>query len=136
MINSFVGQYRWLSNFSISHVLYDTKFYPTVENAYQAAKTTGSRIPFETCSPGVAKRLGRRIKIRCNWDNMKIDIMRSLLVQKFKKGNMFADYLINTGCEKIVEGNTWGDIFWGVCNGVGSNNLGKLLMDIRRDLIK
>ena len=35
-----------------------------------------------------------------------------------------------------IEGNTWNDTFWGVCNGQGQNWLGKILMLVRSELNK
>ena len=42
--------------------------------------------------------------------------------------------LLETGNQELVEGNTWGDIFWGVCNGKGQNWLGKILMMVRDEI--
>ena len=61
--------------------------------------------------------------------------MKKLLKQKFQQGTYYAELLKNTYPRKIIEGNTWGDIYWGVCDGIGENNLGKLLMEIRQNLI-
>ena len=109
----------------------DSVIYPSVENAYQAAKTTGDRTVFCSCGPGEAKRLGRQLVIREDWDKIKIEVMRDLIRQKFKKDSLLGTRLLLTGDELLVEGNSWGDVFWGVCNGVGENNLGKILMEQR-----
>jgi predicted NAD-dependent protein-ADP-ribosyltransferase YbiA (DUF1768 family) len=82
-----------------------------------------------------AKKLGRQVQIRRDFDANKLDIMFKLLRLKFANAEL-AKMLIDTGDTILVEGNTWNDTFWGICNGVGQNNLGKLLMLVRRELIK
>jgi ribA/ribD-fused uncharacterized protein len=136
MINEFRGKYRWLSNFHIINVVYDNEIYPSVEHAYQAAKTLNidDRIRIKNCNTcGEAKRLGYTVKMRENWDQIKFDIMKDLVTQKFSQYPL-NQWLLETGDQELVEGNTWNDIFWGVCNGFGLNNLGKILMEIRDKL--
>ncbi len=136
-ITSFKGEYRWLSNFWLTPVTYQGYVYPSTENAYQAAKSyrfvDGN--PFLTCTPAKSKRLSRQRIIRTDWDDVKLDVMRAVLVQKFCPGSYLAAQLVATGAAEIIEGNTWGDIFWGVCDGVGENHLGRLIMEIRSGLI-
>ena len=128
-ILEFSGEYRWLSNFWTCKVTLDGVSYASVENAYQAAKTAKHfRTPFESCNAAQAKKLGRLIGIRPDWDLVKIDVMRSLIEQKFEPGSELALRLVNTGNVLIVEGNSWGDTFWGVCKGRGLNKLGEILM--------
>lgn len=135
-IDSFQGRHRWLSNFWPSAVLMDGLLYGSVENAYQAAKAHPSqRRPFlGCCSPGQAKRLGRRVPLPADWEQRKVGVMRSLLRDKFSPGSQLAAQLLATGDAPLVEGNTWGDRFWGVCGGVGENHLGRLLMERRAEL--
>lgn len=137
MIRSFKDNYRFLSNFWPAPVELDGMLYPSVENAYQAAKTLseGERDAFLTATPGKAKKLGRRLKIRSDWESVKISIMRDLLEKKFQYKALRA-LLIATGETPIEEGNTWGDTFWGVYRGVGENHLGKLLMEIREQMLR
>ena len=137
MINSFNGNYRFLSNFFESPVLFEKKVYPTVEHAYQAAKTTDDAAREKICrakTPGSAKRIGRKVKLRPLWDTIKINIMYNLLKQKFTVHPELYQQLLDTDNEELIEGNTWKDTFWGVCNGVGENWLGKLLMKVRKEL--
>lgn len=137
MINSFTGEYRWLSNFWPCDVTFEGMDYSTVEAAYVAAKTLDTEIRKQIQSlstPGKCKSFGRKIKLRDDWRDVRIDVMRSLLLQKFSYGTELATKLIDTGDCEIVEGNEWGDTFWGVSGGHGSNHLGKILMDIRRQL--
>ncbi|USM11550.1 swarming motility protein [Citromicrobium phage vB_CbaS-RXM] len=140
LIYGFQGRYRFLSNFHpVRRGVYLDGFrYPTVEHAYQAAKTLCPVERAEIChakTPGEAKRLGREVTIRENWAVHRLCSMEGLLRQKFAPRTYLAGQLKNTGTKKIVEGNTWGDTFWGRCNGKGHNHLGELLMEIRQDLI-
>lgn len=138
MIVSFSGAHRWLSNFAPVEVVLDGEVYPTVEHAYVAAKTLdlGVRAAVRALkTPGEAKRFGRTFKLRPDWDDVKLEVMESLLRQKFLQ-LPYRQLLIETGDTPIVEGNTWGDTFWGVCRGIGHNHLGELLMTIRAELLK
>ena len=136
MINSFRGEHRFLSNFHPIEIEYEGEWYPSVEHAYQAAKTIEKsvRMFFLAGSSGDAKKLGRSINLRPDWDQVKVPIMRELLKKKFTKGTVLADKLLSTGDEELIEGNWWGDCFWGVCKGKGENWLGKLLMEVRSEL--
>jgi ribA/ribD-fused uncharacterized protein len=137
MINSFSGEFDFLSNFTPSEVIWMGVRYPTVEHAYQAAKSPSEviRRSFAYLSnPGQAKREGRKIQIREDWEEIKVNVMRSLLIQKFNNTELF-EKLKATAPHELVEGNWWNDTFWGVCRGVGKNMLGKLLMEIRDGLV-
>lgn len=131
-ITAFQGDYRFLSNFYPSEVEYTTEIYPTVEHAFQAMKTKDMderKQIREADTPGQAKRLGQKCTLRPDWDNIKLDVMEHFLHKKFKT-NPLHQQLMDTGSRELIEGNTWGDRFWGV-DGTGQNNLGKLLMKIR-----
>lgn len=140
-IDLFSGRYRFLSNFSPARVVLDGEEYPTVEHAYQAAKTQDSvwRKAIQiTATPSEAKKMGRAISkrpdlLRPDWQSVSVDIMLALLRQKFAHPDL-AEKLLSTGDSFLVEGNYWGDTFWGVCRGVGENVLGVLLMVVRYDL--
>jgi ribA/ribD-fused uncharacterized protein len=138
----FKGGYRFLSNFWPVEVGLGLITYPSVEHAYQAAKTLNTsmreRIRSAT-SPGKAKRLGREAVLRSDWEDVKLAVMRSLLVQKFhpeRNPGLHRD-LMDTGDTVLIEGNRWHDNYWGDCQCIscerkpGSNRLGKLLMEIR-----
>lgn len=134
-IVAFNGAFRFLSNFWTVDVVLDGVTYPSVENAYQAAKVRPEeRQPFVNCSAAVAKRRGREVKIAADWEEVKVDIMRDLLAQKFAPGTRLAGALLDTGDATLIEGNTWGDTFWGKCRGQGRNMLGELLMAQRAAL--
>lgn len=135
-ITSFTGKYRWLSNFSITAVKDLDIWFPTVEHAYQYAKQStpaGRAAVMRADTPGAAKRAARRFGMRPDWDVIKVNVMRQLLWEKFKIPT-YQFMLLATGDAELIEGNTWGDRFWGVCDGIGENHLGRLLMEIREDL--
>lgn len=138
MIDRFRGNYAFLSNFYPSPIVYGGGEYPTVEHAYQAAKAIKDSdiesIRLAT-SPADAKQRGRWLRgIKPDWDEIKINVMRSLIRRKFDTGSALAMRLLETGDEELVEGNTWGDTFWGVCREKGDNWLGQLLMEQRTRL--
>jgi ribA/ribD-fused uncharacterized protein len=131
---------RWkFSNFIMAEVELDGVTYPTVEHAYQAAKSMDPdvRDQIMACEkPGQAKKMGTKVDLRPDWEEVKVGIMDKLLRQKFSPGSKFYDELMETGRDEIVEWNTWHDTFWGKCTcescgGHGANILGKLLMAIR-----
>lgn len=134
-IAEFQGEYRWLSNFWPCEVVMDGEIYPSTEHAYQAAKTQDKEIRTKirnNPNPAYAKKIGKTLKDIPNWDTARLDVMEMLLRQKFSK-EPFKSKLEATGEMEIVEGNKWYDFFWGVCNNVGQNNLGKLIMKIRNE---
>lgn len=139
MIDRFFGKYRFLSNFypcEMSLGIGEFTF-PTLEHAYQASKSRDIeyRKRILACkTPGEAKKIGKLVKIRDGWDDDKLWIMETLLRRKFEK-EPFRQWLLDTGDEELIEGNTWGDTFWGVCNGKGENHLGKLLMKVRKEWV-
>jgi ribA/ribD-fused uncharacterized protein len=143
VIDSFSGEHYFLSNFYESPMnvrLGDddvTLRAPTVEHAFQAAKTHDSdqalavlRAP----TPAQAKRLGRRVTLREDWDDIKVAVMLACLREKFSPGSDLSLALLRTRPAWLVEGNTWGDLYWGQVDGRGTNMLGRLLMLVRAEL--
>lgn len=153
-IYGFFGAFRSLSNFATVAIPYIndgplvkiTKLrcpdeavpiiFTTTEHAYQACKA----LDYETLlsftkleKPGQAKRLGGQIKLRPDWDQIKIDVMTEINKIKFQQ-EPYKKLLLDTGDGYLEETNTWNDTFWGVCEGKGKNNLGHILMDIRECL--
>ena len=131
-ITDFRGDYRWLSNFHPIEVEYQGSVYPTTEAAYQAAKTDIEDERWEikqARTPGKARRLGQKVTMRPTWDSEKIGVMRDLTRQKFRNPQL-RERLI------LVESAPWGDRFWGVCEGEGENHLGRILMDVRSEILK
>lgn len=138
-ITEFRDKYRWLSNFWKVPIFLDDELIPyqSVENAYQASKTFNKviRNTIRISTAGQAKKIGQDLgqDLRGDWsDTLRIETMRKLLHQKFD-GRLpdLVQKLIQTQDAEIIEGNTWGDTFFGVCEGVGKNHLGKLLMEVR-----
>lgn len=141
MIDSFKGgDYDFLSNFHYVPVYLEGFLYRSVEHAYVAAKTEDIELrkQIAVCSsPGLVKKMGRSLTLRRDWDSIRIPVMRGLIRQKFSPFDHhdLAMKLIETFPHELVEGNWWGDKFWGVCKGEGENNLGKLLMNRRSKLL-
>jgi len=135
-IDSFSGVYRFLSNFWLHPVEMDGVIYASTEHAYQAAKTVNpaQRKQFQKAkTPGQAKALGKDVQLRSGWEGIKVMIMKNLLREKFKDPELKAK-LLATGDRDLIEGNHWKDTYWGVCEGKGLNMLGKLLMEVRKEL--
>ncbi|SRR6266446_1202054 len=147
-ITRFFGDTFYLSNFYGIEITYKGITYPSVEHAYQASKTRNRREKIRISNlkyPGDAKRAGTELKKRGlqrdDWSEVNIKIMEILLRKKFSKQHISNVWrrLLNTGDKKLIEGNPWGDRFWGMAtvgHGKlrGKNHLGKLLMKIRKDL--
>lgn len=133
-INLFRGQHRFLSNFYSCPIVFEGMLYPSLEHAFQAAKTLDPnerQTVRDMPTPGQAKRAGRKVKRRDDWDDIRVGVMRELLYQKFNEPEL-RQWLLNTGDAQLIEGNDWGDVFWGVCRGRGENWLGRLLMEVRQ----
>ena len=142
-ITSFRGDYDFLSNFYPSAVEMDGAIYPTVEHAFQAAKThdVAQRSALQNAkTPSGAKQMGRRIKRRADWFDVSLVIMESLVRQKFTKYLDLRTKLLSTNDSHLIEGNTWRDKFYGAVwdskksEWVGENHLGRILMKIRAEL--
>lgn len=135
-IKGFFEEYRWLSNFHLCPVKYTLYTFPSSENAYQAAKCLNHNdvIKFFTIPPSEAKRLGQKITIRPDWEDVKVSEMEKILISKFTLNEDLKAKLLETGEKYLEETNWWKDTFWGVCNDKGENHLGKILMKIREQL--
>jgi len=152
MINSFSGRWTFLSNFYPSKIVHQGITYPSNEHYYVAMKVNDDQmingqfypksdvreLISHVSTPGQVKRFGRTLKIRKDWDDIKLSVMEWGLREKFKDEKL-KEMLLQTGEEELVEGNWWHDNFFGVCacgscQGKGQNNLGKLLMKIRSEI--
>jgi ribA/ribD-fused uncharacterized protein len=141
MINRFDGtEHGFLSNFHLEFLDWEGIRYPHLEAAFQAAKTfdMDRRVEIaQAATPGIAKRMGRRVDLRPDWETVKDSIMLELCTIKFSKEPL-RSRLLSTGTEELIEGNTWNDKIWGCVmqNGewVGQNRLGKTLMQVRNEL--
>lgn len=133
----FRGPYAFLSNFYEAATVFEGVTYPTSEHAFQAAKSlhSGDREAIRNApTPRQAKRMGKQVKLREDWEEVKYEVMLTCLRSKFERGDLRAR-LLATWKEPLEEGNTWGDRTWGVVDGVGENLLGKALMQVRSEII-
>ena len=145
MIDTFRGEYAFLSNFYSAPVEFNGRLWASVEHAFQAAKVddeTAEQI-YLSSNPTVAKRLGRTGIMRPDWDAIKDDVMLACLRSKFQRNPTLHSRLMSTGNEELIEGNYWHDNYWGVCSCAkckekgltGLNKLGTMLMQVRKENI-
>lgn len=138
MINDFHGEHFYLSNFYDARVTWEGLTYLNSEAAFQAAKvlTNEERLPFTVLPPNKAKRMGRQVKLRPDWEQVKTRVMEEIVRAKFTQNPDLAELLLSTGDAELIEGTTWGDTCWGIDlrTGKGENRLGKILMKVRAEL--
>lgn len=167
MIDLFRNTYSWLSNFYFSPVKYEGTWFPYSENAFQAKKSShlsNEEIAryigvenmvkyqlspdmknlgycyFSKIKPSEAKKMGRIIPVRPDWETIKVDVMKDIVRLKFTQSSELKARLLATGDEELIEGNLWHDNFWGncTCNNCrsikGTNMLGQILMEVREEL--
>lgn len=139
VIDSFTNEYAFLSNFYEAPFLYKARQVPTAEHAYQMSKADNDddrAYILDASSPDEAKKRGNDVDLRSNWESMKTRIMYDVVRNKFfyPQNNDIALDLIDTGDKVLIEGNDWGDTFWGVTDDGGENQLGKILMIVRSEL--
>lgn len=151
-INSFKGRYFFLSNFYPCEINHKGITYPSVEHYYVALKVTTMQFidgiyytapDFRELiamvkEPSDVKKIGKKVKIRSDWNEKKLSFMEWGIREKFKDLKL-AEMLLDTGDLELIEGNNWHDVFWGKCScpkcsGSGENHLGKILMKIREEL--
>lgn len=139
-IREFKGAYDFLSNFYEQDLIFEGEIYPTAEHAFQACKTDDPREKWAIRlqeTPGKAKRYGRNVELRGDWESVKADCMFQVLKAKFKVPSL-REKLLATEDAELIEGNAWGDHYWGKVKyknkWVGQNMLGKLLMILRDDI--
>lgn len=135
---------KFLSNFYPVTVSFEGERYAAVEDAFQAAKTLDpkERMLIQLCqTPADARKCGRKVTLRPDWNAVKVNIMLELLRQKFSNPTL-RELLLATGDAELVEGNQHHDNFWGNCTCKkcaeieGKNQLGELLMQVRSELRK
>ena len=136
IIREFKKEDYFLSNFYSDPVTWNGITYPNNEAAFQSAKVLdkSAREKFSTLDPSSAKKAGRHVKLRPDWEEIKYDVMYEVCLAKFSQNEELKTRLLATGDEYLEEGNTWGDKIWGTVNGEGQNYLGKILMKIREEL--
>lgn len=138
-ISSFSGKHFFLSNFFPVEIEFEGMVFPSSEHAYMASKSEDQAVReliLAAPTSGKAKKIGQEIVLRPEWDKFwRLHFMRIILEIKFAKGTECRRLLDETKGELLIEGNHWGDTFWGECPlGKGKNNLGKMLMTIRDGL--
>lgn len=137
MISGFNGKYFFLSNFYEAPFPYKGVIAKTGEHAFQATKTVdvNERLAIlAAATPGEAKALGRRCTLRSNWEFYKDAVMLDVVRAKFTSDYGLSKMLLETGTQRLVETNHWGDKYWGVCNGEGLNRLGEILETVRQEI--
>ena len=144
MINQFDKEWAFLSNFYPQEIEFEGIISPTNEHFFQAMKTLDinqRRAIANASTPGLAKKMGRSVSLRPDWEDIKDDVMLEGLYRKFANDEL-AEWLLDTGDEELVEGNFWHDNHFGTCyctrcqNIKGQNVLGKLLMKVRSEIKK
>lgn len=135
-IKGFFGEYRFLSNYEKCLVEYEGIIYTSSEAAFQAAKTLDpmERLRISKMEPSESKKAGRQVQLRKDWESVKLQIMETILTDKFTRNPEFRQKLLDTENKYLEETNWWKDQYWGVCDYVGQNWLGQILMKIREKL--
>ena len=134
MIKHFNRKYFFLSNFYECPVFYEGLVYNSSEAAFQAAKILYGREYFTKMNPPAAKKEGRRVNLREDWEEIKMGVMYDVCYAKFAYNPELKKKLLKTGDKHLEEANHHGDMIWGTVDGEGENNLGKILMQLRQDL--
>lgn len=135
-IDWFREEYEFLSNFYPAKMLFDGIAYENAESAYQAHKLENSaeRMQFSCLFGDEAKKLGKTVTVRPDWEEVKLETMERIVEAKFTQNPRLANQLVQTGNLPLIEGNLWADTFWGINRktGQGENHLGKILMALRQ----
>lgn len=142
VIDSFRGQYRFLSNFYNSPISLHGRHWSTVEHVFQAAKTL-DKVERENIrnlsTPAQAKKKGKTLQIRPDWEDVKYEVMLRCIRLKFVQNQGLRNFLLDTGNALLIEGNTWHDNIWGDCRCPkcryveGKNYLGLILTQVRQE---
>lgn len=133
-IYHFDEEYHFLSNFFEQPVTVDGYSFQNGESAFQGFKDMNRIHEFAELKPGKAKRLGRKVSLRSDWEEIKVDVMKNVVFSKFSQNEELKKQLLETNDRLLIEGNWWGDTTWGVSGGKGKNHLGEILMKVREEL--
>lgn len=136
VINKFDKEFHFLSNFYPCVIKWNGRKFKNAEAAYQSAKSPYPIVQdsFVNMGASESKKEGRKVVLREDWDTIKFDMMCDIVEAKFNQNDYLEEMLIATRDYDLIEGNTWGDTYWGVCDGYGMNMLGKILMALRDDI--
>ena len=129
----FRNEYWFLSNMYPCKIHVFGLTFENAEAAFQSQKDISRAHEFQTLTGSAAKRLGRHVNMRHDWNAIRNDIMYEVIKAKFTNTDL-TPFLLDTGDTYIAEDNTWGDTYWGICNGKGANTLGKILMRVREEI--
>lgn len=136
-INEFRGDYQFLSNFYVNPLQVGKYRYVSMEHYYQSRKCvlqSDWEAIVAATYPAQAKKIGLKVQLRDDWEEVKLHVMRRGLACKFSLDTRLGERLLDTGNHDLIEGNTWGDTYWGQVDGKGHNWLGHLLMARRAEL--
>ena len=144
-----------LTNFWESDMIMDGKMFKSSEHAYMWSMCTelgqhelAARV-VTSATPAMAKQISREIPSnidRSSWNQMRLDVMKSVLESKATSCAVFTEYLMKTGDKYLVEATR--DTFWGAgfaphlcrttdpANHPGGNHLGNLLMELRATIMQ
>ncbi len=134
-IDNFKDEYFFLSNYYEADVTYNGLTFHSNEAAFQAMKNLKFATAFCALKPNTAKKVGRNVELRKDWEQVKDNIMYEIVKAKFTQNIGLKTKLLSTGNAILIEGNTWNDKYWGVCDGEGKNKLGEILMRVREELL-
>ena len=97
-ISSFRGDFSFLSNFYNVPIEYGGIKYQNNEAAFQAQKCadTKDKERFSNISGAEAKRLGRRVSLREDWEKVKVSVMTDIVHEKFRQHPDLANTLSAT----------------------------------------
>lgn len=132
----FRREHAFLSNFYPCEIHYKDMVFASTEAAYQSQKTDDidEQAKFQDYTAEQAKCMGHAVEISPTFDERKVQIMRELIDIKFRDPELA--FALSKVPLPIVEDNTWGDTFWGKCDGVGENMLGKILTEKAMEIKK
>jgi len=138
VISDFRGEYEFLSNSYPCLLIVDNEAYPSLEHAFQASKTDDLNLKIkirDALTAHDAKKIGINVPLIQDWDQKRLDVMASLIREKFSTHLDLKCQLLLTGTKELIQGNTYKDRFWGQDkSGAGDNNLGKILMMVRESI--
>jgi len=129
--------YGFLNNFKKARMFIYGHWTNNVETPYQSAKTLtkAQEDAIWACkTPREARDLGQKVKMRADWDKIKVQVMYECCMAKFLQHADLRKQLMETGDQELIEDSPI-DSFWGCgADGRGQNNLGKVLMRVREEL--
>jgi ribA/ribD-fused uncharacterized protein len=141
-ITVFDGEFAFLSNFFPCQIIFEGRVFQSSEHLFMSFKQESEEWK-DICAsskftPGQIKRKARKVELRSDWEEIKVDCMRKAVMAKFSQSIDLKEKLLATSERELIEGTTWGDKVWGIClkTGEGENKLGKILMEVRTILSK